>query len=131
MGRRGNRRATCFCGISLLVWVGLVLLSPTANAACGDKVTMLSTTWCGFCRQARAFFHSSKVQFAEFDVEKLHLYSREDADNVRQLRKQHTAGVPLILVGTEVFRGFSEPLLRRALCISDIDGSAGLLDQKK
>ena len=121
------------CGLAALVLLGLVGFVPQANAACGDKVVMLATTWCGFCKRAREFFRKNNVSYTEYDVEKLHRYTPADVGKIQQLRSTVSTGVPLILVGNTPIRGFSETLLSQALCLSGGKpvgrGSAGLLDQ--
>jgi glutaredoxin len=121
------------CGLAAVVLLGLVGFVPKASAACGDKVIMLATTWCGFCKRAREFFRKNNVPYTEYDVEKMHRYSAADAGKIQQLRSTISTGVPLILIGDAPIRGFSETLLSQALCLSGGKpigkGSAGLLDQ--
>ena len=72
--------------------------APTAAAAQG--VTMYMAEWCGVCRRARAYFVANKIAFTEIDVEKSDAGRREfDALGGR--------GVPLIVAGGKVMRGFS------------------------
>jgi glutaredoxin len=124
------------CGLAALLLASTTVLAPKAQAACGDKVVMLTTSWCNFCRQARTFLQQNNVSFSEYDVEKLHLYSAKEAGDVRRLRATHTQGVPLILVGTDPIRGYNEMLLRKALCLAGDKaapggkGARGLLDQE-
>ena len=35
-----------------------------------QNVVMYSTTWCGYCKQARNYFQQNNIAFAEYDVEK-------------------------------------------------------------
>lgn len=85
-----------------------VLAAP--DAACRDqRVVMLMTTWCPYCRKATAFFKQHDVKVLEIDIEKT------DNERIRALKGR--AGVPAILVGDTVIEGFDEPRLRRMLCI--------------
>jgi len=79
--------------------------APAANAA--PKVTMYSTSWCGYCRKARQHFRANNVDFRELDIEK---NSRAN----REYKKLGGQGVPLIVVGTQLLKGFSADRFDRA-----------------
>ena len=75
---------------------GFKPISGTAN----KKVIMYATSWCGFCKQARAYFSKKHIPYKEYDVEK------------NQLAKQKYdalggKGVPVILVGQKRMNGFN------------------------
>ncbi|HEX7465466.1 MAG TPA: glutaredoxin domain-containing protein, partial [Usitatibacter sp.] len=65
-----------------------------------DRVTMYSTDWCPHCKNARNYFTAKGIRFTEYNVE-----TSETG------RKEYEAlgggGVPVILVGSKVMRGFS------------------------
>ena len=65
-----------------------------------DRITMYSTDWCPHCKNARAYFTQRGLAFTEYNVE-----TSETG------RKEYEAlgggGVPVILVGSKVMRGFS------------------------
>lgn len=65
-----------------------------------DRITMYSTDWCPHCKNARNYFNARGLRFTEYNVE------TSEAG-----RKEYEAlggkGVPVILVGTKVMRGFS------------------------
>lgn len=64
---------------------GLQKLNP-------GQVVMYSTTWCGFCKKAKAYFRKKGIAYSEHDIEKS-----------PQARKEYNTlgggGVPLILIG--------------------------------
>lgn len=63
-------------------------------------VTMYSTSWCGYCRKARRYFNARNIKFKEHDIEKSR-WARA------QYNKLGGSGVPLIVVGGSIMRGFS------------------------
>ena len=64
-------------------------------------VVMYSTTWCGYCKQARRYFTRQGIAFEEYDVEK-------SAKGKQDYRKLKGRGVPIILVGDRRMNGFSQ-----------------------
>lgn len=77
--------------------------APSANA--DANVVLYSTSWCGYCRQARAFFQERGVAFVERDIE------REPGAREEMLRKAsaqglHPSGVPVIDVHGTIVPGF-------------------------
>lgn len=63
-------------------------------------VTMYSTSWCGYCRKARRYFNARNIKFKEHGIEKSR-WARA------QYNKLGGSGVPLIVVGGSIMRGFS------------------------
>jgi glutaredoxin len=61
---------------------------------------MFSTQWCGHCRNARAYFAAKGIAFNEIDVE-------ASPAGYKEYKQLGGKGVPLILVGKKVMRGFS------------------------
>ena len=69
---------------------------------------MLTTTWCGYCRRARAYLNSKGIPFEDLDVERS-----------TQGRQEYTVlkgrGVPIILVGNQRRDGYDQVGLERML----------------
>lgn len=80
--------------------------SAQANppAAAKGHVKLLTTSWCGYCRQARAYLNSRGIPFEDLDVEK----SAQGKQEYRDLRGR---GVPIILVGDQRMDGYSQARL--------------------
>jgi glutaredoxin len=73
-------------------------------------VTLYSTTWCGYCKKARRWLASNGIPYIEKDVEK----DPAGASEFRELTGGR-GGVPVITVGQDVIRGFSERRLEQAI----------------
>lgn len=65
-----------------------------------ETVTLYSTEWCGYCQQAKVYFHKKKIPFTEFDVEK-------SSRGRQEYKKMGKPGVPIILCGNKKMSGFS------------------------
>ncbi len=65
-----------------------------------DRVTMYSTSWCGYCKKARNYFKKKGISYVEYDIEK-------DARAKRMYDLLGGQGVPVILVGKKRMNGFS------------------------
>jgi glutaredoxin len=63
---------------------------------------------CPYCARARAFFKRQGIQYAEHDIER-------DPGADAEYRSLGGRGIPFILVGEDVVRGFNEPQLRSLL----------------
>lgn len=72
--------------------------NPPAISAKG--VILYGTTWCGFCKKARAYFQSKGIAYTEYDVENS---AKGRADYVRL----HMQGVPVILANGKRLNGFT------------------------
>ncbi len=67
-------------------------------------IVLYSTSWCGYCRKARAWMTNNGVPFVEKDIEK------DAAANAEYKSKSNGySGVPLIDVNGTVVRGFNQP----------------------
>ena len=65
------------------------------------EVVLYSTSWCGYCRQARAFMSENNISFVERDIEK-------DRRGKLEYDRLGGRGVPfLVRDGEEVLRGFN------------------------
>jgi glutaredoxin 3 len=69
-----------------------------------SEVIIYTTPTCGYCNLAKQFFHSNGVAFTEKDVS-------TDINAQKEMQKYGARGVPLIIVGTEVIRGFDKSRL--------------------
>lgn len=65
------------------------------------RVVLYGTSWCGYCKKARAYFRSRNIPFTDLDVE-------NDAGAKVQFNALGGRGVPVILVGDNRINGFSE-----------------------
>lgn len=74
-----------------------------------STVTVYSTSWCGFCKQAMAYFDSIGVKYDDIDVEK----DRKAAEEM--VEKSGQMGVPVIEVGDAIIVGYDRPRIDSAL----------------
>jgi glutaredoxin len=72
-----------------------------ASARRSVSITMYSTTWCGFCKKARAYMQQQHIEFTDLDVD------RDVAAAARQRALNPSGSVPTIAVDEEVLIGFS------------------------
>ena len=72
--------------------------NPPSISAKG--VILYGTTWCGFCKKAKAYFQSKGIAYTEYDVEN----SAKGRTDYIRLRMQ---GVPVILANGRRLNGFS------------------------
>ncbi len=80
---------------------------PSASAG-QPTVVLYSTSWCGYCAAAREFFDQNGIQYTELDTEK----STEGYEGHKKLGGR---GVPLIVIGDDIIRGYNEQALRHQL----------------
>jgi len=98
------------------VWAGKPLWQATGGMAVNDAarhgeqplVTLYATEWCGYCGATRDFFAANGIRYIELDIEK----TSAGEEGHRRLGGN---GVPLVVVGDEVIRGYNEAELRNAL----------------
>jgi len=69
---------------------------------------MYSTSWCGVCKQAKAWLNSKNVPYNDYDVEKIPK-ARAEYDRLGG------SGVPLIRVGDHMLSGWSEAWMKKQL----------------
>ena len=77
-----------------------------APAPPAPVVTLYSTTWCGWCRKSRQLLQSLGIAFVERDVES------DPRAAAEKSRLAPGSGVPVLVRGGEVVRGFSEATIR-------------------
>jgi glutaredoxin len=88
--------------------VSTLRTAPPTGTAKAQRVRLLSTTWCGYCKKAAAFLRSRGTPFEELDVEKSSQGKREyDALGGR--------GVPIVLVGDRRMDGYDQTTLATML----------------
>jgi glutaredoxin-like YruB-family protein len=76
----------------------------------GGPVVLYSTSWCPYCKRARAYLEQHGVKFQEKDV------GQSRAALEEMLKKSGGArGVPVIDVGGKIIRGFNTRALDQAL----------------
>jgi glutaredoxin len=70
-------------------------------APVSQDVVIYSTTWCGYCKKAKAYFTRNNIAFTDYDIE-----------HSAQAKQSYDAfggnGVPVIFVGESRMNGFSE-----------------------
>jgi glutaredoxin len=74
---------------------------PKAAAVQGDRVKLYTTTWCGYCKKARAHLKSRNIPFDDIDVETTDRGRRE-------YREIGGNGVPVIFVGERRMDGYDQ-----------------------
>jgi glutaredoxin len=96
-------------------WFGRPLLqqggAPAALAAASGEqpaVVLYATSWCGYCKMTREFFAANGIRYTEEDIE-------QSSTALLQHKKLGGNGVPLIVVGDEVIKGWNEQSLRQLL----------------
>jgi len=80
---------------------GVPAAAPPPAAAPAGPVVMYATSWCPYCAKARAYFSRNGIAYTEYDIEK-------SATANAEFKRLGGRGVPLILVGRETMRGFSD-----------------------
>ncbi|HWA11947.1 MAG TPA: glutaredoxin family protein [Burkholderiales bacterium] len=80
---------------------------PVVAAAAGG-VKIYTTTWCGYCKQAKAYMQARGTRFQEIDVE-------NSAQGQAEFRAIGGRGVPVILVGAQRMDGYSQGSLEAML----------------
>ncbi len=74
---------------------------PPVKKSVNKAVTMYATSWCGYCKKARAYFQQNNIAFTEYDIE-------TNAQARKAYDKLGGRGVPVILIGKKRLNGFSE-----------------------
>ena len=85
-----------------------------AHPVKSDGVVIYTTTWCGYCKKAKAYLKKKGVDFVEKDVEKDQQAAEELAQKAAaaNVRPQ---GVPVIDVRGKLILGFDEAAIAAAL----------------
>jgi glutaredoxin len=77
-----------------------VIRKKTSSAPASDGITMYSTDWCPHCKNARNYFAANAIRYREVNVE-------SSESGRKEFEELGGGGVPLILIGQKVMRGFS------------------------
>lgn len=82
------------------------------------EVVMYGTAWCPACRNARTYFATKQIPFADYDVER----DASAADELRALQQKHQLGqgIPVIVVKGRVFQGFNPTQMDAVLAFSGV-----------
>jgi glutaredoxin len=81
---------------------------PALKEADRPPVILYSTSWCGYCRKARALLHDLDVDFVEKDIERDRAAARE-----MRMKSGGRGGVPVLDIGGEILLGYSDRRIRR------------------
>lgn len=92
----------------LLGMVGGTAAAEPGPTAFDRQVRLYTATWCGYCRQARAYLDSRRIPYEDIDVE-------SSERGRRQYAQLGGAGVPIILVGRQRMDGYEQDELKRML----------------
>jgi len=65
-----------------------------------EEVTLYATSWCGYCKRARAYMARNGIQYKEYDIEK-------DRFANARYKRLGGRGIPFLVKGDEVVRGFN------------------------
>lgn len=102
---QANTQKLLIIGIMVIttIFVFFILTSGSSSQSNvnAEKVILFSTSWCGYCKQARNLFNDNDVAFTEYDIED---------DYVTYQRFQAYGGrtVPLIVINGEILEGYSK-----------------------
>jgi glutaredoxin len=82
-----------------------------------EDVVLYATSWCGYCEKTRRFLKSSRIAYVEHDIER-------SAEGRRQYERLGGRGVPLVLVGRTIVRGYDPRAIVEALKQSEAQPTA-------
>ena len=77
-----------------------------------SQVTIYTTPSCVYCRMAKEFFKKNNVAYEE------HNAAEDDKAREEMVKKSRQLGVPVIDVNGEIFVGFDQKGLKKALGIN-------------
>ncbi len=60
---------------------------------------MLGTTWCPYCAQARKYFHTNRINYCEYDIEK-------SAEGERLYDSVNGGAIPILIIDGRHYTGF-------------------------
>jgi glutaredoxin len=85
---------------------------PVQNASetnTSQGVVIYTTSWCGYCKKAKAWMNTHGISYDEYDIE-------ESTNNRLMYQKAGgKGGVPLIVVGGKTLAGWDESVMRKML----------------
>jgi len=74
------------------------------------QVTIYTTSWCPYCKRAKEYLNSLKVNYTEYDIEK-------DEDKAAEFKSKGGSGVPLLDIEGTILKGYSPASIKSALDI--------------
>lgn len=83
--------------------------SKKSEYARNQEVELYVTSWCGYCKKAKAFLNARGIEFKEYDVEKDKIAAKEH----KKLNRR--GGVPVAVINGKKIIGFSKASYERAL----------------
>ncbi len=75
------------------------------------KVIIYTTPSCVYCKMAKEFFKKNNVEYTEHNV------AQDDRAREEMIKKSRQLGVPVIDIDGEIFVGFDQSGLKKALNI--------------
>jgi glutaredoxin len=81
---------------------------PALNTPGRPPVILYATSWCGYCRKARALLKDLKVDFIEKNIERDRAAANEMAKKAGS-----RSGVPVLDIGGYIVRGYSDRQIRQ------------------
>jgi len=72
------------------------------------KLILLSTTWCGQCKKAKAYLRKNGIRFIEYDAEK-------SSKGKSLMKKYHGTGYPTFIIGDDAMSGLSPSWIKERL----------------
>lgn len=78
------------------------------SAGAQGQVILYATDWCGYCRKTKEFFNHQGVAYVEYNIEK-------DAEARQEFERLGGRGVPLVVIGETVIRGYDVEAMKSAL----------------
>ena len=100
--------------LSMLIALAVYLSGPApvycqqSYAQREQGVVMFSSRFCPYCRQARILFAQQNIRYCEYNV-------NASPENQQEFVNLGGLGVPLIMIGDEVFYGFNEAIITAEL----------------
>jgi glutaredoxin len=85
-------------------WASIIRGSAASRPPDAKTLTMYSTTWCGYCKRARAYLAANAIPYKDIDIE-------ATPENRAQFKAYGGKGVPMFILGEQRLRGFNEAKL--------------------
>ena len=79
-----------------------------ADYLANKQVQILVTDWCPYCKKLEAYLNDKKVRYTRFDVEK-------DKKGKQLYEQLGRGGVPIVMIGKDIIRGFNTVEIEQAL----------------
>lgn len=82
--------------------------TPQKQQHVSNTVEIYVTSWCGYCKQAIRYMNNKGISYVAYDIEK-------DSSAKQRYEELGGRGVPLTVIGSKKFSGFSPELLETYL----------------